>query len=112
MSKPLFDSPTLGRGKLVRDGVAEEIRERGGSEPLFELPPKERLGALVAKVVEEAHEVEAAYHDNHLDADALGDELADLAEALDAIEDLMWLNVAVYRAQKSARRGRFRRWLF
>lgn len=40
--KPLFNSPTFGPGKLVRDAIPAEISARGGTESVVELPPKPR----------------------------------------------------------------------
>ena len=103
-----FDSPTLGQGKLVRDGVAAEIVAREG-DVLQTLPRVERVPALLRKLREEAAEAEASLAEC---ADALGEELADVATVVEAICLELFITLEGFRQEKNARRGRFAKFLF
>jgi predicted house-cleaning noncanonical NTP pyrophosphatase (MazG superfamily) len=103
--KPLFDSPTFGRGKLVRDGVPAEILARGGAEPIEILPLEERGDALKAKVQEEAFEVAQT-----TTRDEARLELADLLEASMSLArelGLSWFDVVEEKAERASKRGAF-----
>ena len=97
-----FDSPTLGLVKLVRDGIPQQIRARGGQEKILFIPPAERVPALLAKLREEVREALAAKGDA-----ALAEELADITEVIKAIEDILWLELGVVGKGKRQRLGRF-----
>lgn len=107
--KPLFTSPTLGPGKLVRNGVLAEIEERGGTEPLAVLPPEERLPALKAKLMEEAYEVANAKRRE------LRGELADVLQvcrSLAAEAGIEWSDVLGERIGRESTRGDFAKGYF
>ncbi|MDP9317039.1 MAG: nucleoside triphosphate pyrophosphohydrolase [Chloroflexota bacterium] len=67
--------------KLVRDRIPEIITQEGRSYALEELPDAAYQEALLAKLVEEAHEAAEA------EGDELVTELADVLEVLDSILD-------------------------
>lgn len=108
--KPLFNSPSLGPGKLVRDGVPAEIAARRGTEPVALLPPEELLPALLAKLQEETFEV--------VHAKTRKDRLAELADVLEVLSEIAKVEgsvlgqVGAVRWAKRDRKGGFERGYF
>ena len=93
-------------GKLVRDLIPELIRQSGGNPEVRALSGEELVVALGAKLGEEAAEVAEALDDR----EALIDELADVTEvisALKAIRGISDRDVADAAAAKAELRGRF-----
>lgn len=68
-------------GKLVRDLIPEIIRKSGRHAEVRYLSGAELVGALVAKLCEEAQGVRQAVDDR----DLLVEELADLTEVISAL---------------------------
>ena len=96
----------MSEGKLVRDGIPEIIRARGGVPLVREAAAAEYRGLLHRKLLEEAHEVLAA------DEGSAAEELADVLEvvaalAVDLGTDLD--HVHKLREQKAQERGGFAR---
>ncbi len=97
-------------GKLVRDLIPEIIRKNGGDPVTWQLSAEEILGALTAKLLEEADELRAAEPHEQLE------EAADVYEVLRAIAGVLGVSMddVVARAdQKRTERGGFdqRIWL-
>lgn len=97
-------------GKLVRDLIPEIIRQNGGEPVSWQLGEDQILGALTAKLLEEAEELRAAELGNQLE------EAADVYEVLRAIATTMGVSmdeIAAQAEQKRAERGGFeeRIWL-
>jgi predicted house-cleaning noncanonical NTP pyrophosphatase (MazG superfamily) len=92
--------------KLVRDLIPEVIRSNG-EEPVIEiLTGRELIDAMLAKVVEEALELQTA------DADHQLEELADLTEIAEALRSALGITaeqLASARRAKSQARGAFER---
>jgi phosphoribosyl-ATP pyrophosphohydrolase len=82
----LFTSPTLGRGKLVRDNVGFRIlQEPDGAGKLSTLPEDEIEDALLRKLFEESEEVVVAMRQRYSAAKALKHELGDVFSVLSAL---------------------------
>jgi predicted house-cleaning noncanonical NTP pyrophosphatase (MazG superfamily) len=97
-------------GKLVRDAIPEIIRRNGGEPVTWQLREEEILGALTAKLLEEAEELRTAAPDEQLE------EAADVYEVLRAITATLGVSmddVAARAEQKRTERGGFeqRIWL-
>ena len=97
-------------GKLVRDRIPEMIRENGRQPVAWQLSEEQILGALTAKLLEEAEELRDAEPHAQLE------EAADVYEVLRAVATTIGVSMdeVVSRAEKKrAERGGFeqRIWL-
>ena len=95
--------------KLVRDRIPEIIRAEGRRPVVEVLPPEERRGALLAKLVEEAGEAADAGGED------LAEELADVLEVVRALAAGLGLSlddVTAAADRKTAERGGFDGGLF
>lgn len=93
-------------GKLVRDLIPEIIRKSGRHPEVRYLSGTELVGALVAKLCEEAREVGEAFKDR----ECLVQELADLTEVISApmsVGGVGQQEVFDVVEAKAALRGRF-----
>ena len=93
--------------KLVRDRIPEIIKEKTGTEPVYEMleSDSEFLGALLKKATEEAAELRAASNDKNME-----EEIADLFEVLDAILALkgrLAEDIRLIQQKKREQRGGF-----
>jgi predicted house-cleaning noncanonical NTP pyrophosphatase (MazG superfamily) len=102
---------TTGTGKLIRDGVPQLIRAQGLTPVLRVAEPDEHMALLLAKLREEAAEVEQAIEDyaDNVNTAIVG-ELADVMEVLFAIAGCIGASraeVEEARIRKAAQRGGF-----
>jgi predicted house-cleaning noncanonical NTP pyrophosphatase (MazG superfamily) len=103
---------TARNGKLIRDGVPQLIRAQGLEPVLRVAEPDEHVALLLAKLREEATEVEQAIEDyaDSVSPAAVVGELADVMEVLFAIADCIGSSraeVEEARIRKAAERGGF-----
>ncbi|HEX6921763.1 MAG TPA: nucleoside triphosphate pyrophosphohydrolase [Actinomycetes bacterium] len=92
------------KGKLVRDGIPDLIRDQGGTPQLTRLAANQRQAALLAKLREEADELAAAEGTERLG------ELGDVLEVVRALADelgVTWAEVEAAAGAKRAARGAF-----
>ncbi len=99
--------PTSEYPKLVRDRIPEIIKEKTGTEPVYNIleSDSEFLGALLKKATEEAAELRSAADDKNLE-----EEIADLFEVLDAILALKGKSaedIRLVQQKKREQRGGF-----
>ena len=93
-------------GKLVRDLIPALIRESGKDAQVRYLSGSDLMGALAAKLEEEASEAALAIDSR----EALVEELADLYEVMSgliALRGIRWREVVEAADAKAKRRGRF-----
>lgn len=95
-------------GKLVRDRIPHLIRSSGGRPVVRRLEGEDFVEALLAKVVEEAHELAASSPQHRLE------EAADVLEVLIAVAGALGIafdDVVRAAEQKRVQRGGFdERW--
>jgi predicted house-cleaning noncanonical NTP pyrophosphatase (MazG superfamily) len=103
---------TARNGKLIRDGVPQMIRAQGLTPVLRVAEPDEHIALLLAKLREEAAEVEQAIEDyaDSVDPAPVIGELADVMEVLFAIAGCIGAGQAEVeeaRIRKAGERGGF-----
>lgn len=97
--------PTFRYDKLVRDNIPEFHRESGHTYVGRKLEGKELVNALVAKLHEEADEVDGA-----LSHDGLVEELADVQQIIDdlcTVSSISKKDMTTVMTKKAARKGGF-----
>jgi predicted house-cleaning noncanonical NTP pyrophosphatase (MazG superfamily) len=95
--------------KLVRDKIAANIIKDGGFVGYGELPNRDHIAALKAKLVEESKELREA------ETDKVINEIADVQEIIDCIIDLVGVSreeIASIRANKKEKAGSFEKGIF
>jgi predicted house-cleaning noncanonical NTP pyrophosphatase (MazG superfamily) len=100
---------TVVHGKLVRDRIPEIIQSEGRRPVTRELDAASYRQALLAKLIEEAHEAA------HATAGDLPGELADLLEVLHALTvttGMSWPQLLALAEDKRSQRGGFTRRIF
>lgn len=87
--------------KLVRDGIPDDQRREGSDVVVHKLGHDAHLAALVAKLIEEAGEIDFS------DKDGVVGELADLQEVLDCVAALAGVSRQQIDERQASKRERF-----
>lgn len=107
----IFDMAATNYNKLIRDKIPEIIAAKGETAIIRTLTDDEFAKALVAKLVEEATEAQAAGDDRA----ELTKEIGDILEVIDAMVAHFGLDhdeIDRIKAKRKAERGGFERKIF